>query len=94
MSGNALYLTLLLPTLPPTEHYKGRYSPSIDLLRWAENRSLRPVFYTPSGVVREIVWASGGKPLSKLFTIHQTALSPDKKIFGGQPLSERKITIV
>ena len=37
MSSNALYLTLHLPTLPPMEHYKGRYFPSIDLLRWAEN---------------------------------------------------------
>ena len=37
---NALYfLTLTLPTLPPMEHYKGRYFPSIDLLRWAENLS-------------------------------------------------------
>ena len=92
---NALYfLTLALLTLPPPEHYKGRYFPSIDLLRWAENWSLRPVFILHRGVVREIVWASGGKPLPKLFTIHQAALSPDKKISGGQPLSERKITIV
>ena len=92
---NALYfLTLTLPTLPSIDRYKGRCPPGIDLLRWAENRLLRPVFYTPSEeVVREIVWASGGKPLSKLFTIHQAALSPDKKISGGQPLSERKITI-
>ena len=42
---NALYfLTLTLPTLPPQEGYKGRYFPSIDLLRWAENRLLLPVF--------------------------------------------------
>ena len=42
---NALYFfTLTLPTLPPIDRYKGRYFPSIDLLRWAENRSLRPVF--------------------------------------------------
>ena len=46
---NALYLTLTLPTLPPIDRYKGRCLPDIDLLRWAENRLLRPVFYTPSG---------------------------------------------
>ena len=33
-----------LPTLPPMEHYKGRRFPSIDLLRWAENRLLQSVF--------------------------------------------------
>ena len=33
-----------LPILPPMEHYKGRHSLDVDLLRWAENRSLRPVF--------------------------------------------------
>ena len=36
--------TRCLATLPPPERYKGRHSPSIDLLRWAENRSLRSVF--------------------------------------------------
>ena len=92
---NALYfLTLTLPTLPPIDRYKDRCLPDTDLLRWAENRLLRPVFTLHWGVVREIVWASGGKLLSKLFTIHQAALSPGKKISGGQPLSERKITIV
>ena len=44
MSKPPSYLTLHLPTLPPQEHYKGRYSPSIDLLRWAENRLLQSVF--------------------------------------------------
>ena len=33
-----------LATLPPPERCKGRHSPSIDRLRWAENRSLRSVF--------------------------------------------------
>ena len=37
-------LTFTHPTLPPQEHYKGRYFPSIDLLRWAENRLLQSVF--------------------------------------------------
>lgn len=42
---NALYfLTLTLPTLPPIDRYNGRYLPDINLLRWAENRLLRPVF--------------------------------------------------
>lgn len=36
--------TRCLATLPPPERYKGRHSPSIDRLRWAENRSLRSVF--------------------------------------------------
>ena len=36
--------TRCLATLPPPERYKGRHSPSIDHLRWAENRSLRSVF--------------------------------------------------
>ena len=36
--------TRCLAALPPPERYKGRHSPSIDLLRWAENRSLRSVF--------------------------------------------------
>ena len=36
--------TPCLATLPPPERYKGRHSPSIDRLRWAENRSLRSVF--------------------------------------------------
>ena len=36
--------TRYLAALPPPERYKGRHSPSIDRLRWAENRSLRSVF--------------------------------------------------
>lgn len=36
--------TRCLATLPPPERCKGRHSPSIDRLRWAENRSLRSVF--------------------------------------------------
>lgn len=36
--------TRCLAALPPPERYKGRHSPSIDRLRWAENRSLRSVF--------------------------------------------------
>ena len=36
--------TRCLVTLPPPERCKGRHSPSIDRLRWAENRSLRSVF--------------------------------------------------
>ena len=36
--------TRCLATLPPPERYKGRHSPGIDRLRWAENRSLRSVF--------------------------------------------------
>ena len=36
--------TRCLATLSPPERYKGRHSPSIDRLRWAENRSLRSVF--------------------------------------------------
>ena len=36
--------TRCLATLPPPERYKGRHSPSVDRLRWAENRSLRSVF--------------------------------------------------
>lgn len=36
--------TRCLATLSPPERCKGRHSPSIDLLRWAENRSLRSVF--------------------------------------------------
>lgn len=36
--------TRRLAALPPPERYKGRHSPSIDRLRWAENRSLRSVF--------------------------------------------------
>ena len=36
--------TRCLATLPPPERYKGRHSPSIDRLRWAENRSVRSVF--------------------------------------------------
>ena len=36
--------TCCLAVLPPPERYKGRHSPSIDRLRWAENRSLRSVF--------------------------------------------------
>ena len=32
--------TRCLAALPPPERYKGRHSPSIDRLRWAENRSL------------------------------------------------------
>lgn len=36
--------TRCLATLPPPERYKGQHSPSIDRLRWAENRSLRSVF--------------------------------------------------
>lgn len=36
--------TRCLVTLSPPERCKGRHSPSIDLLRWAENRSLRSVF--------------------------------------------------
>lgn len=36
--------TRCLAALPPPERCKGRHSPSIDRLRWAENRSLRSVF--------------------------------------------------
>ena len=36
--------TRCLATLPPPERCKGRHSPSIDRLCWAENRSLRSVF--------------------------------------------------
>ena len=36
--------TRCLVALPPPERYKGQHSPSIDRLRWAENRSLRSVF--------------------------------------------------
>ena len=36
--------TRCLAVLPPPERCKGRHSPSIDRLRWAENRSLRSVF--------------------------------------------------
>ena len=36
--------TRCLAALSPPERYKGRHSPSIDRLRWAENRSLRSVF--------------------------------------------------
>ena len=36
--------TRCLATLPPPERCKGRHSPSIDRLRWAENRSVRSVF--------------------------------------------------
>ena len=36
--------TRCLATLSPPERCKGRHSPSIDRLRWAENRSLRSVF--------------------------------------------------
>ena len=36
--------TRCLAVFPPPERYKGRHSPSIDRLRWAENRSLRSVF--------------------------------------------------
>ena len=36
--------TRCLAALPPPERYKGRHSPSIDRLRWAENRSVRSVF--------------------------------------------------
>ena len=36
--------TRCLATLPPPERCKGQHSPSIDRLRWAENRSLRSVF--------------------------------------------------
>lgn len=36
--------TRCLAALPPPERYKGRHSPSIDRLRWAENRSVRLVF--------------------------------------------------
>ena len=36
--------TRCLATLPPPERYRGRHSPSIDRLRWAENRSVRSVF--------------------------------------------------
>jgi len=37
-------------TLPPTEHYKGRCLPDIDLLRWAEiDHNDR--FHTPSDEV-------------------------------------------
>ena len=36
--------TRCLATLPPPERCKGRHSPSIDRLRWAENRSVRLVF--------------------------------------------------
>ena len=36
--------TRCLAALSPPERCKGRHSPSIDLLRWAENRSLRSVF--------------------------------------------------
>ena len=39
-----LLRTLASPTLPPMEHYKGRYFPNIDLLRWAENSLLQRVF--------------------------------------------------
>ena len=36
--------TRCLAALSPPERCKGRHSPSIDHLRWAENRSLRSVF--------------------------------------------------
>ena len=36
--------TRCLAALSPPERCKGRHSPSIDRLRWAENRSLRSVF--------------------------------------------------
>ena len=36
--------TRCLAALSPPERYKGRHSPSIDRLRWAENRSVRSVF--------------------------------------------------
>ena len=36
--------TRCLAALPPPERCKGRHSPSIDRLRWAENRSVRSVF--------------------------------------------------
>ena len=36
--------TRRLAALPPPERCKGRHSPSIDRLRWAENRSVRSVF--------------------------------------------------
>ena len=36
--------TRCLAALPPPERCEGRYFPSIDGLRWAENRSLRSVF--------------------------------------------------
>ena len=36
--------TRCLATLSPPERCKGRHSLNTDLLRWAENRSLRPVF--------------------------------------------------
>ena len=36
--------TRCLVALPPPERYKGRHSPGIDRLRWAENRSVRSVF--------------------------------------------------
>ena len=36
--------TRCLAALSPPERCKGRHSPSIDRLRWAENRSVRSVF--------------------------------------------------
>ena len=51
MSKPPSYLTLHLPTLPPPEHYKGRYFPSIDLLRWAEILVITTSFHTPSDEV-------------------------------------------
>mgnify|MGYP001680457366 CR=1 len=37
------FFSRLPSQLPPPEHYKGRYLPDIDLLRWAANRLLQPI---------------------------------------------------